>query len=62
MKQIVMKLVKIKLQFVRKLQVYKERELFGLELSVFESVPVKMFQFEDLENQNRNNINILLDF
>jgi hypothetical protein len=31
-------IVKIKLQFVRKLQVYTERELFGFELSVFESI------------------------
>jgi hypothetical protein len=38
MKKVVVKLVKIKLQFVRKLQVYTERELFGFELSVFESV------------------------
>jgi hypothetical protein len=35
MKKVVVKLVKIKLQFVRKLH---ERELFGFELSVFESV------------------------
>jgi hypothetical protein len=37
MKKFVVKLVKIKLQFVRKLLVYGA-ETFGFELSVFESV------------------------
>jgi hypothetical protein len=37
-KRVVVKLVKIKLQFVRKLLVFIEWELFGYELSVFESV------------------------
>jgi hypothetical protein len=36
MKKVVLKLVKIKLQFVRKLQVYGAGT-FGFELSVFES-------------------------
>jgi hypothetical protein len=37
MKKVVVKLVKIKLQFVRKCR-SMERELFGFELSVFENV------------------------
>jgi hypothetical protein len=37
MKKVVVKLVKIKLHFVKKLQVYKAGT-FGFELSVFESV------------------------
>jgi hypothetical protein len=38
MKKFVVKLVKIKEQFVRKLRVYTERERFGFELGVLESV------------------------
>jgi hypothetical protein len=38
MKKIVVKLAKIKYQFVRKLRVYGAAEVFGFELSVFESV------------------------
>jgi hypothetical protein len=54
MKKVVVKLVKVKLQST-------EQELFGFELSVFESVssrknisvPVKIFQFQDMGNENR---------
>ena len=54
MKKIVVKLVKIQLQST-------EREHFGFELSVSESVssrknisvPVKIFQFQDMGNENR---------
>jgi hypothetical protein len=38
MKKVVVKLVKIKLQFVRKLQVYGAGTVFEFELSVFDSV------------------------
>ena len=60
MKKVVVKLVKIKLQVVRNCR-STERELFGFELSVFESVsssknisvPVRIFQFQDRGNENR---------
>jgi hypothetical protein len=47
---IFVKLVNIKKQFVRS----TVREVFGFELSVFESlVPVKIFQFQDMGKENR---------
>ena len=50
MKKSVVKLLNIKYQFVRKLRVCTEWELFGFELSVLESktLPVKIFQIQDM--------------
>jgi hypothetical protein len=53
MKKFVMKLVKIKLQFVRKLQVYEAGTVSDLNSACSKVlVSVKIFQFQDMGNES----------